>query len=277
MLKIGFVDYFMDNFHSANYPKWLHECSGGNIEVVCAYALAEPPKGGKPNEEWSQLHGIPLVSSVKEVIDVCDGIMVLAPSHPETHEELASLPLRSGKRVYVDKAFAPDFATAKRMFDLAEQYNTPCCSSSALAFVSDYEAIDRSRLHYLSSRGGGGFEVYAIHQFEPIVALMGVAPKRIMSVGTEAFPAFVIEFDDGRIAKTEQFFSAPFEMYAGYNDGEHQLVSVKDDLFKNFISRVAEFFETGKPVATKWQTLTVIALLDAARKALANPLIWVDV
>lgn len=61
----------------------------------------------------------------EELIEKSDVLLVLAPRDPKKHEELANLALRSGKRCYVDKTFAPDHFAAKRMLDLAEQSGTP--------------------------------------------------------------------------------------------------------------------------------------------------------
>ncbi len=276
MIKIGFIDYFLNNYHAKNYPAWIREYSGGDMEVSCAWASAEcPNEGGMTNAEWSETYGIPLLDSPEAVIEACDCIMVLSPSHPKEHEALSQAALRSGKRVYVDKAFAPDVEAAKRMFRLAEEFGTPCCSSSSLAFISAYEQIDRDKLQILSSKGAGSFEVYTIHQFEPVVAIMGGQPKRVMSTGAGLHPAFMIEFADGRIAKTEQFSTADFTMYAGYPDGSSDFVVAEPDIFKGFILRVIEYFKTGRLVAEREQTLAVIALLDAAKEALQNPFNWV--
>lgn len=277
MIKIGLIDYFLNNYHARNYPAWIHDYSNGRLGVTCAYASSDCTDGGMTNIEWSRKYGIPLLTSAEDVISQSDCIMVLSPSHPEMHDELCTLALKSGKRVYVDKAFAPDLDTAKRMFDMAEKYGTPCCSSSALAFVTAYESIKRDKIQVISSKGGGSFEVYAIHQFEPVVAMMGGKTVRVMSVGDMYFPSFIIEFDDGRIARTEQFAAADFEMYVGYNNGTAEFVRVEEDIFKGFIMRVIEFFETGRLVAEHQQTLAVIALLDAAQKAMENPFSWVNI
>ncbi|MDZ4197914.1 MAG: Gfo/Idh/MocA family oxidoreductase [Kiritimatiellia bacterium] len=72
--------------------------------------------------------------SLEQVVTDCDGIVVLAPSNPEVHERLSDLALRSGKPVYVDKPFAPDAATARRLIAKAGEYQTPLMSCSALRF-----------------------------------------------------------------------------------------------------------------------------------------------
>lgn len=277
MKKIGILDFFLNNYHANNYPKWFDTYSGGAMKITSAYALTEDPEREMSNEEWSSIHNIPLAESVEQVIEESDVLMVLAPSHPETHERLGQKALTSGKKVYIDKAFAPDVQTAKRMFALAAAFHTPCCSSSALRFVSEYKRFDTSQIQCLSTRGGGNFEVYAIHQFEPIVALMGQKPTRIMSVGTQTFPAFLIEFADGRVARMEQFMNDPFSITVGYTDGTHVTETVETDMFKNFILHVIDFFETGNPIADPWQTVSVIGLLEGARLAQQNPLAWVAI
>lgn len=277
MKKIGFIDYFMDNYHAKNYPGWIHEYSGGSMEVVCAYALSDRTDGGLTNAQWSEKYNIPLLQSAKEVIDLCDCIMVLSPSNPQMHEELSREAVMSGKPVYIDKAFAQDLDTAKRIFKLADESGTPCCSSSSLAFVPAYENIKRDHICNISSKGPGSFEIYTIHQFEPVVAIMEKRPVRIMATGDKAFPSFLIEFEDGKIARTEQFDSAEFEMYVGYDDGTSDFIKAEEDIFKGFILKVIEYFESGKLVAEHNQTLAVIALLDAAKEAREKPFVWIDV
>lgn len=277
MIKIGIVDYFLDNYHANNYPQWLSDYSHGNVQVVCAYGEMDHPDGGITNREWSERLGIPLCESIEEVVEKSDCIMVLSPSHTEPHEALSKVPLQSGKIVYVDKTFAPDLDAAKRMFALAKANKTPCCSSSALAFVSAYSKLERDKIQTISSLGGGAFYNYAIHQFEPVVALMDAQPASIMFTGDDTYPAFLIKFEDGRIARTEHFGLTPFELHVGYCDGTTERVVAENDVFYNFMHHLVNYFESGQPIATERQTLSVIALLDAAKQAILNPFTQIDI
>ena len=38
-MKIGFVDYYLDEWHANNYPQWIREASGGTMEVSLAFGL----------------------------------------------------------------------------------------------------------------------------------------------------------------------------------------------------------------------------------------------
>lgn len=136
MKKIGFIDYFLDEWHAEKYPGWIDKASSGRMQV--AYAYGKTNLDGKlSNAEWSQRKGIQLLDSIEEVVEQSDYLVVLSPDHPEYHEELAQLALQSGKPTYIDKTFAPDRAAALRMFELAEKHRTPMYSTSALRFAAE--------------------------------------------------------------------------------------------------------------------------------------------
>ena len=60
MKKIGFIDYYLDEWHANNYPAMLKELSNSRYEVTCAYGKIDSPIGGMTNKEWSTKMGIPL-------------------------------------------------------------------------------------------------------------------------------------------------------------------------------------------------------------------------
>jgi predicted dehydrogenase len=146
---------------------------------------------------------------------------VFSPDNPEQHEALSRIPLMSGKRIYIDKTFATNRAAALRMFELAETYHTPMYSTSALRFAKELETVNTENIAFIDSRGPGTFEIYGIHQFEPLVRLMGVNVKRVMSIGNTVSPSFAIEFTDGRRAVTSHFgWECPFNMAINYDNGK---------------------------------------------------------
>ena len=40
-MKVGFIDYYLDEWHANNYPAWIKEASNGEMEVTLAYGLIE--------------------------------------------------------------------------------------------------------------------------------------------------------------------------------------------------------------------------------------------
>ena len=45
-MKIGFIDYYLDEWHANNYPNWIREASDGEMEVSLAYGMIDSPIGG---------------------------------------------------------------------------------------------------------------------------------------------------------------------------------------------------------------------------------------
>lgn len=276
MSRIGFIDYYLDEFHANKYPGWIQQYTGGTMEVSCAYAVKDY-ENGMSNEAWSRKHGIPLVDSIEEVVDRCDYFIVLSPDNPEHHEALSELPLQSGKPTFIDKTFAPDRATALRLFELAEKHGTPMFSTSALRFASEYTALQKENIQVISSWGPGKYGNYAIHQLEPIVSMVGTRPLRLMSTGTEASPSILIEFEDGRRATIQHFgWECPFVMNVLDRSGSSKLIQVKSDFWSVFIRELVQFFQTGVPPVHSKETITVITLIEYGLQAQKTPDQWIS-
>lgn len=278
MKKVGFIDYYLNEWHADNYPKWISDNSYGEYEVQYAWAAIDCPfPGMKSNKQWAEEHKIELCATMEEVIAKSDVLIVLSPDNAEQHEKLSRLPLQSGKRVYIDKTFANDRATAKRIFDVADKYKSVCFSTSALRFASEYVTAKKDGLIALNSWGPGNYETYSIHQIEPIVVLMGTKAQRVMHIGNDKLPGLIIEFEGNRFATMFNYDKgSPFMMNLAFND-ENRLIQVQSDFFQEFIKAMLNFFETGDIKASHEETLTVISIREAGFKAAENPGTWIDV
>ncbi len=278
MIKVGFIDYYLDEWHANNYPEMLKKHSNGRYEVVCAYGAIDSPLGGMTNAEWSEKYGIPLRSSIEEVIAESDVLIVLSPDNPEQHPTLCDLPLRSGKRVYIDKTFATDASTAKKLFAIAEENNTPCFSSSALRFSAELKDIDRSSIFRIYSEGPGVYEIYSIHQIEPIVSLMSVRAKRVMFTGDREHSSIIIEFADGRFANMYHRIDPAYSFRLSSVDMQNRasICEIRSDYFGLFIDAMIEFFDTGSIPVEHSQTIDVIAIREAGLKGMEKPFEWIE-
>jgi hypothetical protein len=277
MKKIGFIDYYLDEWHAIEYPKLIKQLGGNEFEIALAWGKIDNPKGGLTNAQWSEKLGISLAGSLEEVVEKCDYLVVLSPDNPEMHEELARIPLMSGKRVFIDKTFSPDGAAARRMFELAKEHGTPCYSSSALNFATEYQGINKDEVLTVQTTGPGAFENYSVHQIEPLILLMGTGAKRVMSIGTSEFPALAVEFLDGRIARTSHFPDAGFSALIGYKDGHSEQVVIASAFFEQFAKDMLAFFRTGDIPVSHERTLAAMDVRGAGKLALERPFEWVDV
>jgi len=278
MKKIGFIDYFLDEFHANEYPAMIKNITN-DMEVTHAFALIDSPKeGGMTTDAWCEAKGITRALSIDKLIEECDFIVVLSPDNPEYHEELSEKPLMSGKRVYIDKTFAVSRESAARMFERAAKYNTQMYSTSALRFSAEFESVKKDGISFISSRGPASFETYAIHQFEPVVSLMGSDALRIMFVGNEISSAFQIEFSNGRKAITSHFSNeCPFNFAIQYSSGELKLIDSCSGFFENFIFNMVDFFQTGNIKVPTEETMTISSLIECGALAKKRPGEWVNI
>ncbi len=278
MMKIGFIDYFIDEWHANNYPKWIRQSSlADRFEIALAWQETQP-EGKKSLAEWCKVHGVKPAASLEQVVAESDALIVLSPDNPERHEELCDLPLRSGKPVYVDKTFAPDLATGQRLFAKAEQHGTPMYSTSALRNVENLAKVlaelAGTRIDFAATRGPGTWGNYAVHQIEPLVMLLGTGACRVMHVGNDQAAALVIDYPDGRRGNVLQTPELPFHISAQAGDKTFSLDDM-GDFFPRFMEAMLRFFETKEAPVPKAQTLEIMALLEAGGKALKVRDTWV--
>jgi predicted dehydrogenase len=253
---------------------------GDKFEVALAWEECTP-EGKMPLDEFCAKFGVGKASSIEQVIDECDCLVVLSPDNVERHEDLTKLPLASGKPVYVDKPFAESLASGRRMVERAKTHNTPMMSSSALRFDSTVDnalkTIGAEPVNMVATRGPGTWEIYAIHQVEPMVTIMGTGASRVMQCGTGGNQIMVVEYPDQRRAVFNQSPAFPFQFNVQYGESGTITVNEMSDFFPRFIEAMLSFFDTGQPQAPPDQTLEITAILEAGTQALKTPGQWVQV
>lgn len=277
MKKVGFIDYFLDEWHANKYPEWIKNYSNGEYEVTYAYGEIDNPNG-KTNADWAQEFGVELCTTISEVVDKSDVLIVLSPDNSERHEDLCKEPLASGKPTYVDKTFAPNKATAVKIFEMAQKGKTPVFSSSALRFAEEYQEIAPKSAAGVDLFGPGEDLNYLIHLAEPMVYLLGNDITRLRSIGGNTMIKLQIEFKSGKVA----FLTMPrtwdigFEGHAYKADG-YVKISPESDFFKGLIVAMIKFFDDQNPPVEKADTIALMGIIGAAEKAIATPNEWVEV
>lgn len=282
MKKIGFIDYFIDEWHANNYPRMIRESSfKDRFEVALAWEEIVQP-GKKPIDEWCRDQKVVRAATVRQVVKECDCLIVLSPDNAERHEDLAKLPLQSGKPVYIDKPIAPSLRIAKRLFARARKHATPMMSCSALRYGSALEdllkdPIGQKPVRFVATRGGGVFQIYAIHQVEMLVMTLGTGATRVMQCGNAQAQVMVVDYPDGRRGQITLAPGQGFQLSVAFGDKEGFVIDKMDDFFPRFIEAMLRFFDTGQPLVPEAQTLEIAALVEAGTKALAKPDKWVKV
>ncbi len=284
MKKIGFIDFFLDEWHANNYPAWIRENAKAvsrDVDVAYAWAKTSAPSGMN-TAAWCAQYQVQALQSIEEVVEKSDYLIVLSPDHPQYHEELSYLPLMSGKPTYIDKTFSPDLQSGVRIFALADQHHTPMFSSSALRFAKELagypdEMVNRKTLEYVATFGPGVFANYSVHQLEMIVSLLGPGAKRVKSLSSKHGIFLSVEYTSGQRASMLQMQQTPFQVSMQLAAGDGVFISDCSEIFPRLIHAMLDFFETGKPPVPKEETLEIMALIQAGHQALASNDIWVPV
>lgn len=272
MKKIGFVDYFISEWHADNYPAWIERiCVEMGVDYKVAYAWAEldsSPVSGVSTDEWCEKFGAERCATIDELCEKSDVIVILSPSNPETHLRYAESVLKHGKRTYIDKTFAPDAETAKKIFALGEQYGTPFFSTSALRYATELDSVD-SPDSILVTGGGSNLPEYFIHLGEMVVKKMG-AIKSVKATRNGSQWIISAKTAGGKDATMIYGCAMPYNVYMS-GDGRDVWKSVKSPFFDGLIADMLRFFETGKTSFDSAETLEVSRLRDAVLSATENP------
>ena len=273
MKKIGFIDYYLHEWHADNLPAWISQVSGGAMKVCYAWGEMDN-HNGKTNAKWSEEMGIELCLSVEDVIQKSDYLIVLSPDNPERHVDLCRLPLISGKPTYVDKTFAVSLADTKQIMENAKQ--TPYYTCSALRYADEIKGCLGQEITMVDSRGPGTIN-YIIHQLEPLYMMMGKA-HRVTALGELSEATLLFEYVDNRRAVINYGrWESDFRTIVRYADGSCDNLMLESDYFIEFTKDLIKFFETGIPPVSKEEIWDIMSMLDASLKAASTPGIWVTI
>lgn len=266
MKKIGFVDYYISEWHANNYPAWI-DSLGCDYKVTHAWAERDiSPVDGRSTDEWCRCFGVKRCATVDELCRECDAIIILAPSDPDKHLGYAEAVLPYGKPTYIDKTFAPDLDTAKKIFAIAERYGTPFFSTSALRYADELTAFIGGD-NYIITGGGSNFPEYCIHTVEMAVKLLGdkVTEVGVNSQGTERICSLVTE--SGKKATVIYAPAMPFAVACQKADGAAAYSGIASPFFTYLMKDIVRFFDSGKPSFDIGETLEAMRIREALLSA----------
>lgn len=283
MKTIGFIDYYISEWHANNYPAWIKEANemlGTDFVVKYAWAeLDKSPVDGRTTDEWCKAFGAEKCETIEELCEKSDYILILAPSNPETHLRYAERAFRCGKNTYVDKSFAPDFATAKKIFDLAEKYGTKFFSTSALRYATELDEYAGACEALTIIDSGASVNEYVIHSTEMLVKLMGVGAKRLKSENNLDQHIVTIEYQDGRKANLVfvSNYGTPTAFIPCVKGGESKFVPVESSFFQLLLADILKFYQSGNVPFDVKQTLEVMKIRDAIIKSETDSEKWIEI
>ncbi|MBP3370127.1 MAG: Gfo/Idh/MocA family oxidoreductase [Clostridia bacterium] len=267
MKKIGFVDFYISEWHANNYPAWIREeCEKAGLDYSLDYVWAEEeisPVDGRSTAEWCREFGAEQCATLEELCEKSDVIFILSPTNPEKHLPYAKTVLSYGKPTYIDKTFAPTLDEAKEIFAIAKKYNTPFFSSSALRYEKALDELEDCR-HITVFISGRSVEEYIIHDVEMVVKKLGSGANKVMCAKNGEQMFFHLAYPDDRSAcLVYASFGLPGSVIMQGSDENGKTVAPKGSIFNGLIADILRFFEEGTMSFDANQTLEAIRVRDA--------------
>lgn len=263
--RIGFVDDALDNFHANTY---LDALRGPLADRGYTFAGATALQS-QAGAAWASAKEVPYFDSVGALAAEVDCFAILAPSTPDTHLGLCEQVFPHAKPTFVDKTFAPDVATAEKIFALADQHQVAVQTTSALRTTNvqaSVKALDGPLVSLAQWAGGASFDEYGIHPVELAVSCLGPEVETLHLAGHDSHPTLLLTFSGGRVATIDFNPSefVPFQAVLTTAQASTPITVDDSKLFVDAAAAILDFFDAGEPLVPREETLAVMRVLAAA-------------
>ena len=266
MKRIGLIDYYINEWHALNYPAFLNNVKGEvdkDFEITDFYAEIDHPD--LSSDEYEKRYGVHKCSSLEELCEKCDYLMVLYPDNPGRKFEVIKKVIPYKKPIFVDKTFMDNFNEAKQTFELAEQYRTPLFTSSSLRYADEVMALENVD-SLLVIAPSVHLSDYWIHPLEIVVSKMGANAIRAKLSKSGVHYMLNVEYPNNRSAliviaeggNAQDFF------ISGNGKFKQNLVRCASPYFENEMKDILRFFKEKNPSFSYLETLEAMKLRDIA-------------
>ena len=271
MKTVGFVDYYLDEWHANNYPAWIEESAEKlGVDYKLAYAWAEiDSPNGLTTDEWCEKFGAVRCASIEELCEKADCVIVLSPSNPECHLGYAKRVFACGKSPYIDKTFTETAAEAAEIIAESEKCGVKFFSSSALRYAEEIAPYASSAKAVRVLGGGGTIDEYIIHQIEMAVKCLGIGAVSVQHESHADQEYVSVRYNDDRYASLTFIPGVPFEIAVADKSGSSTHMPIVSAFFSELISDIIRFFESGETSFDVAETLEVMKIREATLRSKA--------
>ena len=280
VIKIGIIG--LDTSHSTAFTELLNGDSDDKFvkefEVVAAY-----PYGSKTIQssyeripgyiEEVKKHGVEITSSIAELLDKVDCVM-LETNDGRIHLEQAMEVFKSGKICYIDKPIGATLGQAIAIYEMAEKYNVPIFSSSALRYSPQNQKLRNGEFGKIMGADcysphkveptHPDFGFYGIHGVETLYTLMGTGCESVNRMSSQDADVVVGRWKDGRIGTFRGIKEGP-AIYGGtaYTP-KGSIAAGGYEGYKVLLDQILTFFKTGVAPISKEETIEIFTFMKAS-------------
>lgn len=281
MITLGMVN--LDTSHTVAFAQRLHHQGIGEEQWVDGARVTHAWRGESNVCTPEQMDGyqaklvdefgVTMVDSLDEMVPLVEAVCIEA-NEGWRHLELARPFLLAGKRCWIDKPFAGDFAQARAMVDLAAEHGAAVMSCSSLRFAD--ELVEFAAAHPAVTgvdvicpapqhEHNPGLLHYGIHGVEMLFALLGAGCAEVSCTWREDQQLCVGRWRDGRVGTLRGLHAGPAPYaFRAVADGAHDVAVGTGSIYRNLLRHMVRFFETGEAPYPIAETLEISAFMDAA-------------
>ena len=219
--------------------------------------------------------GVDIVDSIDALLKRVD-VVLLESVDGRKHLSQVRPVLAAGKPVFIDKPLAGSLADALEIIELAEEYNTPFFTSSALRFTPAIHAARAEDSSLGSVIGCAAYSPchlephhpdifwYGIHGVETLFTIMGKGCEKVTRFHANDVELLVGVWGDGRIG-TYRGQRSGKQDYGSmvFGDKSNRAISGFGG-YKPLVEEIVRFFETRHPPVSADETLEILAFMEAA-------------
>lgn len=286
-LRVGMIG--LDTSHVIAFTDAINKAAPNDVlsgmRVVAGYPGGTdlPVSRDRVQKFTEQLRekGVEIVATIPELLDRVD-VVLLESVDGRPHLNEATQVIRAGKPLFIDKPAAGSLADVIAIFELAQEHQVPCFSSSSLRFLKDvarFRAGDSPCGDVTGCATWGPCSLqpplpqlyfYGIHGIEVLFAVMGPDCVSVSCSRTEQTDVVVGVWSDGRIGTYRGLRSGKAEFGGVVFGSTSQHALDTSGGYVPMLHEIATFFQTGKPPVDGNETIAIFAFMEAAEQSQRN-------
>ena len=181
---------------------------------------------------------------------------------------------KAGKICYIDKPIGATLEDAIAIYEMAEKYNIPIFSSSALRFTPQNQKLRNNELGQILGADcysphkveptHPDFGFYGIHGIEALYTVMGMGCESVNRMSSDKGDIVVGRWKDGRIGTFRGITKGP-QIYGGTAFTSKGAIAVGGyQGYKVLLEQILIFFQTGVPPISKEETIEIFTFMKAS-------------
>jgi len=281
-LRIGIIG--LDTSHAVKFTEVLNASEKEKspqfrgCRVVAAYPKGSPDIESSVSRvpgytERVESLGVEIVDSIDQLVTKVDAVL-LETNDGRPHLEQVIPVLKARKPVFIDKPVAGSLADALAIARLAERYDTPVFSSSALRYSEGAQQIAGGAIGEIT--GCDAYSPcplepthpdlfwYGIHGVETLYTIMGPGCEQVVRSSTASTDVVVGTWKDGRIGTFRGMRSGK-RSYGGIAFGSKVIRDIGGfSGYEPLLAEIVDFLRSGEPPVPITETLEIYAFMEAA-------------